>query len=281
MAEITAALVMELRAETNVGMMECKKALQEAGGDKVKAVQLLRERGLAIAGKKASRAANSGVIAAKTTPDGRTGVMLEVNCETDFVARNEIFQGFVGELLAKALQSEGELAPLVKDQVAARIAQIGENIVVRRNVKFAVQGAGLIATYIHLGSKVGVMLELGCAKPETAAHAVCVELARDLTLHVAACTPHYLDRQAVPAKVLAVEREIYAKQVENKPANIIEKIVNGKVEKFFSQVCFVEQPFVKDQDVTVTKLLAAKSKEVGDTLTLRRFARFQLGEEIQ
>ena len=281
MAEITAALVMELRAETNVGMMECKKALQEAGGDKVKAVQLLRERGLAIAGKKASRAANSGVIAAQTTAGGRTGVLLEVNCETDFVARNEIFQGFVGELLAKALQSEGELAPLVKDQVAARIAQIGENIVVRRNVKFAVQGAGLIATYIHLGSKVGVMLELGCAKPETAAHAVCVELARDLTLHVAACTPHYLDRQAVPAKVLAVEREIYAKQVENKPANIIEKIVNGKVEKFFSQVCFVEQPFVKDQDVTVTKLLAAKSKEVGDTLTLRRFARFQLGEEIQ
>ena len=281
MAEISAALVMELRAETNVGMMECKKALQDAGGDKVKAVQLLRERGLATAGKKASRAANSGVIAAKTTADGRTGVLLEVNCETDFVARNEIFQGFVGELLAKALRSEGELAPLVKDQVAARIAQIGENIVVRRNVKFAVQGEGLIATYIHLGSKVGVMLELGWAKPETAAHAACVELAKDLTLHVAACAPHYLDRQAVPGKVLAVEREIYAKQVENKPANIIEKIVNGKVEKFYSQVCFVEQPFVKDQDVTVTKLLAAKSKDVGDTLSVRRFARFQLGEEIQ
>lgn len=281
MAEISAALVMELRAETNVGMMECKKALQDAGGDKVKAVQMLRERGLAIAGKKASRTANSGVIAAQTTADGQTGVLLEVNCETDFVARNEIFQGFVAELRAQALQSEGELAPLVKDAVAARIAQIGENIVVRRNVKFAVQGAGRIATYIHLGSKVGVMLELGFTKPETGAHAACAELAKDLTLHVAACTPHYLNRQAVPEKVLAVEREIYAKQVENKPANIIEKIVNGKVEKYFSQVCFVEQPFVKDQEVTVTKLLAAKGKDVGDTLTVRRFARFQLGEELQ
>ena len=281
MADISAALVKELREETNVGMMECKKALQEAGGDKQKAIKLLRERGLAIAGKKASRAVNSGVLAARTFDGGRTGVLVEINCETDFVTRNENFQKFVGEVVEKAGRLEGELAPQVKDEVVARIAQIGENIVVRRNLKYAVQGPGAVVCYIHLGSKVGVLMELGCTKDAAAAAPAFAELAKDLTLHIAASNPPYLDRAAVPAAVVAGEREIFAKQVQNTPANIVEKIVDGKIGKFFQQACLVEQPFVKDPDVSVTQLLAAKGKELGDTLAVRRFARWTLGEEIR
>lgn len=281
MAEISATLVKELREETNVGMMECKKALLEANGDKAQAIKLLRERGLAIAGKKASRAANSGVLAARTFEAGRTGVLIEVNCETDFVARNENFQKFVGEILDTAGKLEGELAPQVKDAVAAQIAQIGENIVVRRNLKYAVQGTGAVVAYIHLGSKVGVLAELGCTKAETASAASFLDLAKDVTLHIAASNPPYLDRTGVPAAVLASEREIYAKQVQNKPANIVEKIVDGKIGKFFQQACLIEQPFVKDPNVSVTQLLEAKGKELGDTLAIRRFARWTLGEEIR
>ena len=280
MVEISAALVKELREETNVGMMECKKALQDAGGDKQKAIKLLRERGLAIAGKRASRAANSGLIAAQTCDGGKVGAMVEVNCETDFVARNDLFKGFVAEMVKKAAAAEGDLAPLVKDEVAAKIAQIGENIVFRRNLRFVAQAPGLITAYVHLGSKLGVLLEVGCGKAETAASDGLQALARDLALHVAANRPPYLDRKAVPEAVLAQEREIYAKQVQNKPANILEKIVNGKVEKFFSTACLVEQPFVKDPNVSVTQLLQARGKDLGDTLSIRRFAVYQLGEEV-
>jgi len=278
MAEISASLVKELRDETNVGMMECKKALLDAGGDKAKAVQLLRERGLAVATKKASRAANSGIIAAQAAADGRSGVMVEVNCETDFVARNDIFKAFVADLVAKAQALDGDLAPAVVDVVNATIQKIGENVVVRRNLKFAAQGPGLIATYVHLGSKLGVMLEIGCADDAIAAHPAVQELARDLTLHLAACRPPYLDRAAVPQDVIASERAIYAKQVENKPAAIVEKIVDGKIGKYFATVCFVEQPFVKDGNVTVTQLLEAKAKEAGGALSVRRYAIWQLGE---
>ncbi len=279
MAEITAALVKELRDATNVGMMECKKALVDAGGDKDKAVTLLRERGLAIAGKKAARTANSGVVAADVFDGGRVGVMVEVNCETDFVARNETFQAFVASLLARAKDAEGELAPLVKDDVAAKIAEIGENIVVRRNVRFAASGEGLVGSYIHLGSKVGVLMEVGCGKADTAGHAEFRELVKDLTLHIAACAPVYLDRTSVPEAVTAAERGIYAKQVEGKPEAIVGKIVEGKLAKYFTQVCLVDQGFVKDPDQPVTAILAAKGKALGDEITIRRFARYQLGEE--
>lgn len=278
MAEIPASLVKELRDETNVGMMECKKALLDAGGDKAKAVKLLRERGLAVATKKASRAANSGIIAAQASADGRSGVMIEVNCETDFVARNDIFKSFVADLVAKAQALEGELAPAVADAVHATIQKIGENVVVRRNVKYVAQGPGFIAIYVHLGSKLGVMVEIGCENDGAAASPAAQELARDITLHLAACRPPYLDRTAVPQDVLTAERAIYAKQVENKPANIVEKIVDGKIGKYFSTVCLVDQPFVKDDTVTVAQLLAAKSKDAGGALGVRRYAIWQLGE---
>jgi elongation factor Ts len=259
MAEITAAMVQELREATNVGMMECKRALTEAGGNKDAAIKILRERGMAIAVKKSTRAANQGLIAAAASADGKTA--------------------FVADLAGKALgMADNTIADVARSEVTAMIASIGENIVAKRNVRYTLQGSGLIATYIHLGGKIGVIIELACTKPETASNAAFKELAKDLTLHIAACSPQFLVRADVPAAIIAAEREIYAKQVTNKPPQIIDKIVDGKMGKFYSQVCLVEQPFVKEPDVSITKLLEAKGKELGDTLTITRFTRYLRGE---
>jgi elongation factor Ts len=276
--EITAAMVKQLRDETGLGMMECKKALVETNGDKQAAIKVLRERGLAIAGKKADRVAKDGRIACEIYDGGKSGVMIEVNCETDFVARNASFQAFLKDLvqIAKTV-GDNALAEAVREQVAAKIAEIGENIVVRRNVKYAVQGVGIVAGYIHLGEKVGVLVEIGCTKPESLSSDVFREAVKDVTLHIAASNPAYLQRADVPADVLQTEREIYAKQVEGKPAHIVEKIVAGKLDKFYQQNCLVEQAFVKDADHTVAEVLKARGDAIGDTLTIRRFARYQVG----
>lgn len=279
MAEmITAAMVQELREATNVGMMECKRALVEAGGDKAKAIKLLRERGMAVAAKKATRVANQGLVGSFLADDGSVGSLVEINCETDFVARNASFQAFVKELSAEAAKIDGSLAQHVAAQVTAKIAEIGENIIVKRNLRYARQGNGLVQSYIHLGGKVGVLIELNCGKPETAKAAAFRDLAKDLTLHIAAASPKYLTRAEVPADVVAAEREIFAKQVEGKPAQMVEKIVDGKMGKFYQQVCLPEQIFVRDQETVISKLLESKGKELGDTLSIRRFARYQLGE---
>ncbi|NCC53780.1 MAG: translation elongation factor Ts [Spartobacteria bacterium] len=278
MVQINASLVKELRDATNVGMMECKRALQEANGDKEAAIKLLRERGVAIAGKKASRTAKEGLVAAELMDDGKAAVMIEVNCETDFVARNENFQAFVADLLerAKGIGDNG-LADAVKDELTAKIAEIGENMIVRRNVRYDVQGTGIVATYVHMGGKVGVLIEVGCGKEETLTKDAFKDLVKDLTLHIAAASPQYLKREEVPEETVAAERDIYAKQVEGKPANIIDKIVDGKLNKFYSQICLIEQPFVKENDLSITDLLKTKGKELDDTIEIRRYVRYQLG----
>ena len=276
--DISASMVKELRDETGLGMMECKKALIETNGDKAAAIKVLRERGMAIAGKKADRVAKDGRVACDIYDGGRTGVMIEVNCETDFVARNTVFQAFMKDLVAQARSvADNALAETAKAQVQAKIAEIGENLIVRRNVRFAVQGEGIIAGYIHLGEKVGVLLEVGCTQAATVAKEAFRDAVKDVTLQIAASNPAYLDRASVPADVITAEREIYAKQVENKPANIVQKIVDGKLEKFYQQGCLIEQAFVKDPDVSITEMLAARGKDVGDTLTVRRFVRYQVG----
>jgi elongation factor Ts len=278
MAEITAEMVRELRETTNVSMMECKRALVEAGGDRDKAIRLLRERGVAIAAKKAGRTANQGLIGTAILRNGQVGSLVEVNCETDFVARNETFRAFLKEAAEKACEADGSLADLLKDRVLAKVAEIGENIVIRRSIRYVLQGKGVVASYVHLGGKIGVLLEIGCDKDETAAHPRFRELAKDITLHIAACAPKSLDRAGVPADVIAVEREIYAKQVQNKPANIIEKIVDGKMNKFYQQVCLVEQGFVRDPETPVARVVEAIARELADRPVLRRFTRYQLGE---
>jgi elongation factor Ts len=277
MTEINAALVRELREATNVSMMECKRALVEAGGDMQQAMRLLRERGMAVAAKKAARAANQGLVASASADAGKTVSLVEVNCETDFVARNEVFKGFVERVAQKACEGDAPLADVLKNEVTAKVAEIGENVVLRRNVRYVLQGAGLVAAYIHLGGKVGVLVEAACGKPETASADAFREVVKDITLHVAASAPRYLTSSEIPAEEIASERAIYAKQVTNKPPQIVEKIVDGKMKKFYGEVCLVDQPFVKEPKISVTGLLAQKGKELGDTLAIRRFVRYQVG----
>jgi elongation factor Ts len=278
MAEISAELVKKLRDATNVSMMECKRALVESEGDLDKAARILRERGIAVAAKKANRTTNQGLIASFTTPDGKTTSLVQVNCETDFVARNAGFQTFVAEIAQKGAATDAALGDGMKDVLVAKIAEIGENIVISRNTRFALQGAGRIQPYIHLGGKVGVLIEIGCGKAATADAPAFAELIKDLSLHVAACSPRYLKPADVPADEVTAERAIYAKQVEGKPAQIVEKIVDGKMKKFYADTCLVDQPFVKEPKQSVTDLLNETGKSLGDVLTIRRFVRYQLGQ---
>lgn len=280
MREISAALVKALRDETNAGMMECKRALAEAKGDQTKAFRILRERGIAIAEKKSSRAANQGVISAFIAETGQAGSLIEVNCETDFVAKNDGFRSFVAKLAEKAVALDGDLAEAVKADITAKIAETGENIVVRRNIRFVLQKPGIVAAYIHHGSTIGVLVELNCAQNDTAAKPAFKDLAKDICLHVAASAPRFLDRMSVPPEIVAAEKEIFAKQITGKPPQILGKIVDGKMGKFYEQVCLLEQPFVKDQDKTISSLLAENGKELADEIEVGRFVRFQAGEAV-
>ncbi|MDA0991210.1 MAG: translation elongation factor Ts [Verrucomicrobia bacterium] len=277
MPEITASLVKELREATNVSMMECKRALVESSGDIGQATKLLRERGVAVAAKRAGREANQGLIASHTLDDGRGASLVEVNCETDFVARNDNFVAFVNDLAARAAQTDAKLADEVTAELTAKIAEIGENIVCRRNVRFTVQGEGAIGSYIHLGGKVGVLVELGCSKAATTGTDAFQALLRDLTLQIAAASPRYLNADEVAADEVAAEREIYANQVKDKPEQIVAKIVDGKMRKFFEEICLVDQGFVKEPKQTIKDLVAETAKSVGDDLTIRRFVRYQIG----
>lgn len=278
MTQIPASLVKELREETGLGMMECKRALTETNGDKAAAIKILRERGVAVAAKKADRAAKQGIIAASICPEGKGGTMIEVNCETDFVSSNDNFKAFVTELLedAKTIDADN-FTEATKAKVDAKVIEIGENIIARRCAKYTLQGTGCVAAYVHLGGKFGVMIEVGCQKDDTVGSDAFKALVADLTLHITAAAPAYLKREDVPADVVAMEKDIYTKQVEGKPENIVEKIVLGKLDKYFSQVCLLEQAFVKDQDKTIGALLAEAGKALDDQLEIRRFVRWQLG----
>lgn len=287
---ITATLVNDLRKKTNAGMMDCKRALEETKGDLEAAVTLLREKGIAKAGSKADRAANEGVITARISDDAKSGILLEVNCETDFVSKNENFQGFVAGLAdaliaAQPVDHEAALQAQVnglsvEDTVKAKVAEVGENLQFRKYVRFEVQGEGVVASYIHMGGRVGVLIEVGAGNAETASTAGFRELVKDLTLHIAAAAPRGLSREDISADVIEAEKSIFRAQLADsgKPANILENIINGKIGKFYSENCFLEQGFVKDPDTSINKLLEAKGKELGDTLTVRRFVRFGLGE---
>ena len=279
MAQITASDVNKLRSMTGVSMMECKKALVETNGDIEAAVKILREHGVAVAAKRADKEANQDIIAAKIAEDGSKIAMVEVNCETDFVARNTDFVAFVDTVAVNVLKNEADVAEVMKDELASKISAIGENLKIRRSEKFALQGTGRLASYIHMGGKVGVIIEVGCEKAETVNKEAFVDMVRDITLQIAASSPRWLDRTQVPADVIASEREIYAKQMEDqkKPANILEKILDGKVHKFFSEVCLVDQVFVKDSALSITQLVDQTGKTVGDKLTIRRYVRYQLG----
>jgi elongation factor Ts len=286
-AEISAAVVKALREQTGAGMMDCKRVLQDAGGDVARATELLRERGLAKAGKREGRATSEGVIAIAT--GGGRGGMVELGCETDFVARTDDFGSLANRLAAAVAADAGIDGPerlleeeldgeKAADRIRAAIAKLGENVVVKRTARLAVAGAGVVGGYVHAGGKLGVLVAL-----ETGASGAAVEgLAKDLAMHVAAADPSpvAIDRSGVSESLLESERRIYRKQAEQegKPAKILDRIVEGKVSKFLKEVVLVEQAFVKDPDRTVTDLLRDVGKEVGAGVTVTGFRRFKLGE---
>ncbi|MBI5740550.1 MAG: elongation factor Ts [Nitrospirae bacterium] len=270
---ITADAVKKLREQTGAGMMECKKALTESGGDYEKSVDLLRQKGLAAAAKKAGRIAAEGVIALHVA--GTTGVLVEVNSETDFVAKNEEFRKFAGDLAGLvSAQDPADVETLLKlplgsSAVEARrqelIQKIGENLSVRRFVRFSTDGK--IASYLH-GTRIGVIVDYAGGDEQ---------LGKDLAMQVAASNPLYLNRESIPAEDLERERAIYEAQVKEsgKPAGIVGKIVEGKLEKFFGDTCLVDQLFIKDPEGK------QKVKDVLKGAVIRRFARFQVGEGIE
>ncbi len=289
MANVTASMVAELRAKTGAGMMDCKKALNEANGNMEEAVDILRKKGLSAAAKKAGRVAAEGTIVA--AGEKNRGVLVEVNAETDFVAKNDSFQQFAAGVAEVVLESspsdleelKGAVFPgtgrSVAEEQTYQIATIGENINVRRFERFEIP-SGVVASYVHGGGKIGVLV--GLDSPQGGDERVAT-LARQLAMHVAAANPQYLNRQEVPAEVVEKEKEIMRVKAKEsgKPDHIIEKILEGQINKFFGEVCLLEQAYVIDPDQKVGKVVEALGKEVGSEVALSRYARFQLGEGLE
>jgi elongation factor Ts len=277
MGEISAATVVKLREMTGAGMMDCKKALIEANGDLQKAIEILRKKGAATAQIKAARSTKEGVIARFIQPGARLGVLVEVNCETDFVARNETFRAFADEVARKlAADPNVDLEPDRQEIVG----KIRENIRIARHARMEVSGSGMVAAYIHTGAKVGVLVEVGAGREETVAHDDFKQLVKDITLQIAAAHPMAISRADVNPAVIAKEKEIAAEQAKGKPPQAIAKIVQGKLEKFYQTYCLLEQGFVKQNgEISVKQHIDNVAKKLGDQITVRRFVRFQVGEE--
>jgi elongation factor Ts len=286
---ITASMVKELREMTGAGMMDCKKALTSTEGDIEKAVEFLREKGLAAAAKKAGRIAAEGVVATYVSEDKKTAVVLELNCETDFVGLNEAFIGFANDAAIYVANSEittveelleakmsGE--ETVKETLTTLIAKLGEHMNIRRFEKFTVN-EGVIADYVHGGGRIGVLVQLACDKNDE----VLSTLGKDIAMQVAAVNPLFLDETSVDAEVLEKEREIYRVQAlnEGKPEKIVDKMVEGRIKKYLKEICLVDQVFVKNSDFTIKTLLQAKSKEVGSEIKVDKYIRFEKGEGIE
>ncbi|MGE5546394.1 MAG: translation elongation factor Ts [Solirubrobacterales bacterium] len=284
MAEITAALVKELREKTGAGMMDCKKALGETAGDLEAAVDWLRKKGLAAAAKKAGRVAAEGLVG--VAAEGTKGVVVEVNAETDFVARNEQFQAFVAETAKTALAKGADVETLkgaVGDKLTALIATIGENMNLRRATSLSVSD-GVVASYIHSSiapglGKIGVLVAL----ESTGDKAKLAELGKQIAMHVAAANPLFLDSSSVDQSALEREKAVLTEQAaaSGKPANVIEKMVEGRIRKYYEEVCLLEQVFVIDQENKVSKVVENTGKAIGAPVKLTGFARFALGEGIE
>jgi len=286
---ITAEQVKKLRDQTGAGMMECKGALTEANGDFEEANTILRKRGLASASKKAGRATSEGLIGNRLSDDRASGTIVEVNCESDFVARTPDFQRLVQDVLteiesAGGAASDGWLkdpAGPVQKLIAAGIAKMGENMAVPRFVRYA--GQGFVGQYIHMGGKIGVQVEFSGVTPAIADRDELTTLVKEIAMQIAAASPAYASRADVPAAVLEKEKSIYRAQMENsgKPANVLDKIVEGKLGSFYQQVVLPDQASIRDPKQTVAQVLAAASKTLGSTIAVTRFARLKVGEAAQ
>jgi elongation factor Ts len=283
---ITADMVKKLRDQTGAGMMECKNALTEANGSFEEATTILRKRGLASVAKKAGRTTSEGLIGSRLSEDRARGILAEVNCESDFVARTPDFQELIQDVLTE-IDTAGDAAteawltdpqgPVLK-RVAPVIAKLGENMAVPRFVRYA--GRGHVGQYIHMGGKIGVQVEFSGVTPEIARRDEFQTLVKEIAMQIAAASPAYASRDAVPADVLDKERSIYRAQMENsgKPPNVIDKIVEGKLGSFYQQVVLPDQPSIRDPKMTVKDVVGAANKALGASVTVTRFARLKVGE---
>jgi elongation factor Ts len=288
MAEIPASMVMKLRKLSSQGLMDCKKALQEANGDVGAAIEILRKKGLATLSKRAERETSEGLVVSKTSEDGKVAVMATLCCETDFVAKSDDFVA-AAEMLADyglaCAADEGadnimETAVDGKkfsDVLTETVSRTGEKMQVGDYARFKLDGPGLIKVYIHFNNKVGTMVQLETSDESVAAADAVKQTGADIAMHITATKPLALDRGGVDAEILEKEKAIFADQVKDKPANIIEKIVEGKMKKFFVENCLLEQKFVKDDSKSVEQVLNGSAKEGGGQAKIKRFVRFEVG----
>lgn len=294
---ITAEAVKQLRDRTGAGMMDCKKVLAETNGDIEKAIELLREKGIASAAKKAGRIAAEGIVGTYVSTDAKVGALVEVNSETDFVAKNEDFRTFVKDIAIQVASEDiADVSSLLVEQFAKdstktvqqvlteKVATIGENLTIRRFVRFE-KGAnnGVVHSYIHGEGRIGVLLQAECGSQKTQDSEEFKSLVKDIAMQIAAVNPQYLKREDVPSDMIEKEKEILKAQAlnEGKPAAIVEKMVGGRIDKYYKEICLLEQPFVKDPDMTITQLIKQKSTNASDEINIVRFARFEKGEGIE
>jgi len=288
---ITASMVKDLRERTGAGMMDCKKALNECEGDIEKAIEHLREKGLAAAAKKAGRVASEGLVKTYVSEDKKEASIIEVNCETDFVSVNESFVEFVDNVAKQSASTTAadidafveeayaaDPSVTVKEAITNLIAKLGENMNVRRFKRLTVEN-GVIESYIHGGGRIGVLVKVECGKADE----ILSVIAKDVAMQVAATNPLFLSRNDVDNETLEKEKEIYRVQAlnEGKPENIVEKMTMGRIQKYYKENCLLEQVWVKDADYTITKYLQEKSKAIGSEIAVTEFVRFERGEGIE
>ncbi|HIT87611.1 MAG TPA: elongation factor Ts [Candidatus Coprocola pullicola] len=288
--------VKELREMTGAGMMDCKKALEEANSDMDKAVELLREKGLAASAKKAGRIAAEGIVEIYLSDDNKVGAIVEVNSETDFVAKNQKFRDYVAEVAKQAANSsaanmeeffaekwESDTAFTVKEALSQQVAVIGENLNIRRFERYTRQNSGALVSYIHGGGRIGVLIELACEKEDTALE----ELGKNIAMQIAALNPQFIATKDVPQEFIDKETEILTIQAKedpknaSKPDNIIAKMIEGRLKKELKEICLIEQAYVKDGDMTVKQYMDSVAKQIGAPIEITRYVRFETGEGLE
>jgi len=288
MAEISASMVAKLRRMTGQGMMDCKRALQESDGDIENAVDILRKKGLATLAKRAARQTSEGLVVAKMSDDGRTAVMATLCCETDFVAKSDDFVTAAKTLADYAMACSAQQSPeniletelegkKFSDILTETVSKTGEKTQVGDYAKFTLDGPGLIGTYVHFNSKVGSMVQVETNDEQVAASDILRHTANDVAMHITAAKPLALDKDGIDPEAIEREKAIFAEQVKNKPPDIIDKIVQGKMKKFFAENCLLEQGFVKDDSKSVAQVLDEAAHQVGGQATIKRFVRFEVG----
>ncbi|MFQ3548130.1 MAG: translation elongation factor Ts [Armatimonadota bacterium] len=287
---ISADMVKKLREQTGAGMMDCKKALGETDGDFEKAITLLREKGIAIAQKRENRSASEGVIAAYVSPDGKAGTIVELNCETTFVAKTDEFKGLAEDLAKFISEQDSSISNIsvdelmgmkmangetVKENINAVVAKLGEKTALARFAR--VDTDGYLGHYIHTGDQIGVIVNLSCedpSKPEIS------QLGRDLAMHIAWSNPNYLTREDISEEDLEKERNVHRQWAinEGKPEAVLDRIIEGKMKEFYSKTCLLEQPYIKDEDLSICKLIESVNKAAQDNVEIKSYVRFRVGE---